>query len=86
MGVHSKAGLPIIGLIALRIAWGFLGSTYARFSTFVPTPARLLAYLRGQWHGVGHNPLGALSVLGASKPSFCMGCWATCWPSSSISA
>lgn len=21
------------------------------------------AYLRGHWHGVGHNPLGALSVI-----------------------
>lgn len=63
MAVHGKAGLTIIGLVVFRLAWGFLGSTYARFSTFVPTPGRLLAYFRGQWRGAGHNPLGALSVL-----------------------
>lgn len=63
MGAHGKAGLCIIGLVVFRIVWGFLGSTYARFSTFVPTPGQLQTYLRGQWHGIGHNPLGALSVL-----------------------
>jgi len=41
-----------------------IGSTYARFSTFVRGPAAIKAYLAGQWHGLGHNPLGALSVLG----------------------
>lgn len=41
-----------------------LGSTYARFAHFFPTPAKIKAYLRGQWRGEGHNPLGALSVFG----------------------
>jgi len=63
MGWHGVAGQVILGLVVFRIVWGFLGSTYARFTTFVPTPARILAYLKGQRHGVGHNPLGALSVL-----------------------
>jgi hypothetical protein len=40
------------------------GSTYARFLSFLPTPNAILAYLRGQWRGLGHNPLGALSVFG----------------------
>lgn len=61
---HGRIGLFIIGLISFRFAWGFLGSTYARFTTFVRGPQTILAYLRGQWHGLGHNPLGALSVLG----------------------
>jgi len=60
---HGRLGLLIIGLLAFRLVWGLVGSTYARFSQFVPTPGRVLAYLRGQWHGLGHNPLGALSVL-----------------------
>lgn len=63
MGVHGKAGLSIVGLLAFRVTWGFLGSTHARFVNFLPTPGRLVAYLRGRWQGVGHNPLGALSVL-----------------------
>jgi cytochrome b len=62
--VHGRLGLAIAGLLAFRLVWGVIGSTYARFAQFVPGPARVLAYLRGQWHGLGHNPLGAFSVLG----------------------
>ncbi len=61
---HGKIGLFIVGLVVFRLVWGLIGSTYARFSQFVPTPAKLKAYLRGEWRGVGHNPLGALSVFG----------------------
>lgn len=61
---HGRIGLGIVGLLAFRIVWGFLGSTYARFGQFFPTPGKIKAYLAGQWRGEGHNPLGALSVLG----------------------
>ncbi|MDR1423652.1 MAG: cytochrome b/b6 domain-containing protein [Azoarcus sp.] len=61
---HGRCGLAVVGLLVFRIVWGFIGSTYARFVQFIPGPARVLAYLRGQWHGLGHNPLGAFSVLG----------------------
>lgn len=64
MDWHGKLGLAILGLLAFRLVWGFAGSTYARFVSFLPTPAKVLAYLRGQWRGVGHNPLGAFSVFG----------------------
>jgi cytochrome b len=60
---HGRIGLAIIGLLVFRIVWGFVGSTYARFLQFVRGPSAILAYLRGQWQGQGHNPLGALSVL-----------------------
>jgi cytochrome b len=60
---HGRFGLVAVGLLSFRIVWGLLGSTYARFATFFPTPARLRAYLRGEWKEPGHNPLGALSVL-----------------------
>lgn len=63
MEVHGKAGIAIAGLVAFRLTWGFLGSTYARFATFVYGPAAIRAYLRGEWCGLGHNPLGALSVI-----------------------
>ncbi len=62
--VHGKIGIAILGLIAFRLVWGLLGSTYARFAQFFPTPGKIKAYLRGEWHGEGHNPLGALSVFG----------------------
>ncbi len=61
---HGRIGLFIVGLIVFRLVWGLIGSTYARFAQFFPTPAKLTAYLRGEWRGVGHNPLGAFSVFG----------------------
>jgi cytochrome b len=61
---HGRLGLALVGLIAFRLAWGFLGSTYARFTTFVRGPGAIRVYLQGKWRGLGHNPLGALSVLG----------------------
>ncbi len=61
--LHSKIGLVIVGLIAFRVVWGFAGSTYARFAQFLPTPARIRIYLKGEWRGLGHNPLGGLSVF-----------------------
>ena len=60
---HGKLGLAIIGLVSFRLVWGLLGSTYARFGQFLPGPAKIRAYLKGEWHGAGHNPLGAFSVL-----------------------
>lgn len=61
---HGRIGLAIVGLIVFRLVWGLIGSSHARFASFMPTPGSIGAYLRGQWHGVGHNPLGALSVFG----------------------
>jgi cytochrome b len=63
MDLHGQVGLAICGLLVFRLAWGFVGNHYARFATFVPTPTRLLGYLKGNWQGIGHNPLGAMSVL-----------------------
>lgn len=61
--LHGKLGLAIVGLVVFRIVWGFAGSTYARFSQFFPTPSTIAAYLRGEWRGLGHNPVGALSAF-----------------------
>lgn len=60
---HERIGLLILGLLVFRLIWGVMGSTYARFAQFFPTPHKILAYLRGHWHEEGHNPLGALSVF-----------------------
>lgn len=61
---HGRIGVLIAALLAFRLTWGMVGSTYARFRTFVRGPATIRTYLRGRWQGIGHNPLGALSVLG----------------------
>ena len=60
---HARIGVALIGLIVFRLIWGIVGSTHSRFGSFLPTPKAVRAYLRGEWRGVGHNPLGALSVL-----------------------
>ncbi len=68
---HAWAGYVVAALVTVRIAWGFVGRSYARFDQFVPSPRRLLDYLRNfrtthrrdQPLPPGHNPLGALMVL-----------------------
>ena len=61
---HYRIGLIVLILIVFRLIWGFIGSSTARFAGFVKGPRAIAAYLRGESpHAVGHNPLGALSVL-----------------------
>lgn len=60
---HMRAGYAVGTLLLFRLAWGVVGGRWSRFASFVPTPARLLSHMRGAPHQVGHNPLGALSVL-----------------------
>ncbi|MCL2075846.1 MAG: cytochrome b/b6 domain-containing protein [Betaproteobacteria bacterium] len=60
---HGRLGIFVASLLAFRLVWGVIGSTYARFLQFFPTPSSVMAYLQGKWHGLGHNPLGAFSVF-----------------------
>lgn len=60
---HIWSGCAILTLLIFRILWGFVGSSTARFSSFIRGPKAIAGYLRGDWYGIGHNPLGALSVL-----------------------
>jgi len=60
---HGRFGQAIVGLIVFRLAWGLIGSRTARFASFVRGPAAIRDYFAGRWAGIGHNPLGALSVL-----------------------
>ncbi len=66
-GWHERSGLTILGLLMFRILWGFIGPETARFAQFVPSPAQVLSYVKGQRllgkDAIGHNPLGALSVI-----------------------
>ncbi len=39
---HSRVGEFIVALLVFRLVWGFIGSTYSRFASFLPTPARWL--------------------------------------------
>ena len=68
LNIHIAAGATIGGLVAFRILWGVMGSTYARFSTFPVQRAAIHADLAGLVVGRrpryrGHNPLGSLMAL-----------------------
>ena len=62
---HLWSGYAVLFLLLFRILWGFLGSSTARFASFVRGPGAVLRYLRdpASWQAVGHTPLGALSVV-----------------------
>ena len=65
MDWHVRFGIASFVLLLFRLVWGLIGPRYARFSQFVTSPFKTIAYLRGT-HGArhaGHNPLGAWSVL-----------------------
>lgn len=62
--LHETLGYVTLGVLFFRLYWGFAGSTTARFTHFVKGPRELASYLRGESPApIGHNPLGALSVL-----------------------
>jgi cytochrome b len=60
---HLWFGIAALTLIIFRLLWGVFGSSTARFANFVRGPTAIKDYLRGSWRGIGHNPLGALSVI-----------------------
>ena len=64
MDVHMLLGQVMLGLVLFRLFWGLIGSSTARFASFVKGPGAIRAYLRGTARpAIGHNPLGALSVI-----------------------
>ena len=65
---HQWIGLIAAALIAFRLLWGFVGSSYARFAKFIRDPRVTLAYVidilkHREARYVGHNPAGGMMVL-----------------------
>ena len=66
--VHITLGYTLGGLIAFRLVWGFVGTRYARFTSFVQGPAAVVRYAKSMasgkpQHFVGHNPVGAVAIV-----------------------
>jgi cytochrome b len=69
MQLHFWLGYTVLSLVLFRLVWGFVGGHWSRFINFIPTPSKLRSYLQAVRiqetpDSIGHNPLGALSVLG----------------------
>jgi cytochrome b len=68
IGLHAKLGFAALALVLFRLLWGFIGSSYARFSQFVHGPGTVIAYARSllakqDGFVAGHNPLGGWMVV-----------------------
>jgi cytochrome b len=66
--LHLYFGYVALGLICFRIFWGFAGSRYARFKSFMYGLRAALAYLgdvmaRRAARHLGHNPAGSVAIF-----------------------
>ncbi len=63
---HRRIGLVLLGVLAFRLLWGFIGPETARFAHFVKGPGTVMASLRGDKsvdQAIGHSPLGGWSTM-----------------------
>ncbi len=66
--LHTVAGYTACGLLIARLVWGMVGSSNARFSSFVKHPKVVIAYLKSTASGnearhLGHNPAGGAMIV-----------------------
>lgn len=66
--LHRAAGYAIIGLLVVRILWGFAGTRHARFSDFLFSPGEVAAFVKDSLamrakRYIGHNPAGGVMVI-----------------------
>jgi cytochrome b len=65
---HQTAGIIVLALLLYRLVWGVFGSTTSRFSDFIYSPSKIIAYAKNilsrkaDTHA-GHNPVGGMMVI-----------------------
>ncbi|OGB77425.1 MAG: hypothetical protein A2496_17155, partial [Burkholderiales bacterium RIFOXYC12_FULL_60_6] len=67
LAIHVFAGYLMLGLAGFRLAWGFVGSHFSRFSNFWFSPKVALRYVRDVLQRraeryIGHNPAGSAAI------------------------
>ncbi|MBB3858815.1 cytochrome b [Novosphingobium hassiacum] len=65
---HIYVGYMVVAALSVRLVWGFVARGHARFTSFVPGPRGLIAYLaamarRREPRHIGHNPAGAAMIV-----------------------
>ncbi|MBL8906398.1 MAG: cytochrome b/b6 domain-containing protein [Rhizobiales bacterium] len=65
---HIWVGYLAGALVTFRVVWGFAGSPYARFKSFVQSPRSIARYLADMVTGrerryLGHNPAGGAMIV-----------------------
>ena len=68
LNLHTWAGYTVIGLVLIRLVWGFVGTRHARFRDFVHRPGTVKDYVvsifrRSPRRYLGHNPAGGLMIV-----------------------
>lgn len=68
LSIHSLAGYILLGLLSLRLVWGFIGTHYARFSEFSYSLSRIRTFLTDTLNlrakrYIGHNPAGGAMIF-----------------------
>ncbi len=66
--VHIYSGYAVAGLIVFRLIWGFIGTPYARFGSFMYSPRTVLKYIKSMVSGkpkryIGHSPAGGAMII-----------------------
>ncbi len=66
--IHVMLGYTLLALIAFRLVWGFAGTRYAQFRSFLFRPAEVARYLATLFKGrpahyLGHNPAGSMAIF-----------------------
>lgn len=64
---HFWSGYAVLALLFFRVAWGFVGGAWARFSSFLRGPGAAFHHIRELFsprdlHDIGHNPIGGWMV------------------------
>lgn len=65
--IHVMFGYTVLGLVLFRLVWGFIGTRYAQFRSFMYRPREMVAYVLGMLRGdrphyAGHNPAGSFAI------------------------